>query len=325
MAILLISFAAFSVRAEVVLPGEKATVSALSLMPSALEELKEQGIFVLFDDAGRPYGFVQNGSFVDEIKYGNLTIKPYSEGSEVIVGSSELEKMAGDVAAARSQLGTSFDSQLLRKEDFLKYVYYNQRYGGLEGYLKDMGLDSKQAAIDFLNQIEPSEANEFLDIYDALDSKQLGYSHYKMLLDALDRLNGEDLSKYMDPEKAEELQKRLDELEKQVSEEMLKELLRNFDRDELKLLQEVLRRVDYKTIYRIARDYVREAARDGTLDRTLEDLKGAEVPDEVKRGAVDAARDFARNRASDFIPKKFAYYAVAIAAIALTFALRGVS
>ncbi|MBR9679481.1 MAG: hypothetical protein GOU99_00320, partial [Candidatus Altiarchaeota archaeon] len=86
----------------------------------------------------------------------------------------------------------------------------------------------------------------------------------------------------------------------------------------------LLRQLDLSTIYEIARDYVREMARDGSLDQLGDALEGVEIPDSVKKSFANSATEFVKNKLWDMLPKNLNYYLLAFAVIILTFALRGV-
>lgn len=324
LAILLLSLVWISAW-SVVLPSENRTVEAVSFLPSALQELKEQGVYVLFDEQGHPYGFVKDGVFTDAIKYGALTVRPYSGQGGEVVGSSSMAEAAKEIARLRMEQGESVDWELLQQEDFLKYAYYSQRYKSLQDFVqKGLGLDTKQQAIDFLNSLEPSEANEFLSIFDALDNGKVSPSQYKELLDTLDSINQKDLSKYLDQQTLQNVNDFLDQVKKQAAEKALKSILDDFKPEELKTLYKILRKLDYKTVYEIARDYVREMARDGTLDQIEKNLQNARIPESAKSAFADSAKEFVKQHFWDFVPNNLSYYLLGLALIALTLALRGV-
>ena len=122
--IYLISLVMFNVSATFVVPGSNDEVFAASFLPSALSELENQSKFVLFNEEGFPYGFIDNGSFVTSLQYGNLTILPYLGKEGVIIGSSSLEDASLDMASLRSEYGEEIDWDILRETDFSKYAYY---------------------------------------------------------------------------------------------------------------------------------------------------------------------------------------------------------
>ncbi|MBR9689491.1 MAG: hypothetical protein GOV01_01160 [Candidatus Altiarchaeota archaeon] len=323
--IFLTSFVLCKASAEVVFPSQNDTVNAASFLPSALSELEEQGTFVLFTDEGFPFGFVQDGEYTDSIKYGNLTVLPQSEAGETIIGGSSMEVAAEEIAKLRLDQGEEFDQELLRQEDFLKYAYYSQRYDGLEEFLKDgMGIDSKSKALDLLNNLEPSMANEFLDMYSALETGQVGYSHFNEIADALSKINHEDLTKYIDEDKLKEINDVIDKIKEEVTRKALDEILENVGEDELELLFNLLKQLDYDTIYQIARDYTRQLARDGTLDKISDVMKESKIGDEIKDQFGDAAKNFVKNKFLDILPKNISYYILAIAVIVVTLSLRRV-
>ena len=322
--IFLTSLVLCSVQADVVLPSENKTVYAASFLPSALDELKEEGTYVLFDDSGHPYGFVKNGSFADSVQYGNLTLLPFPGENGSVIGGSSVDDAARDVANLRSQQGEELDWDILREEDFLKYAYYSQRYDGLGDFLTEgKGIDTRKESIDLLNGLEPSLANEFLSVYEALDRNQVGYSHYEQLLGELNEINGQDLSDYLDEETLEQVNDFMNEVRKEIVEEALTEILKNIGEDELRLLYELLRHLDLSTIYEIARDYIREMARDGTLDEIGDSLKDSVAP-EITEKFMDAGSEFVRDKLWDVLPKNFNYYLLAASAIILVISLRKV-
>ncbi|HDR53384.1 MAG TPA: hypothetical protein ENN60_01770 [archaeon] len=312
--------------ARVIFPGEGegVEVEALSFLPSVLEELQQQGTYVLFDSQGYPYAFVQDGHLADNITYGNLTILPYygGEGARVI-GSSSLEGMAEQMAALRTEGGEAFDWNYLRKYDFTKYSYYSQRYGDFETFIQEgLGLDSKQEAIDFLNNLDPSLANEFMSAYEALESGQAGYSHYQQLLDALNKMNDMDLSKYLNPETLEQLNQFMEGLQTDLAKDLLEQIMQNIRPEDLKALADIMKGLDYSTIYEMARDYMRELARSGTLDDIGDMLKDSGVGKEMMDTFSEAAGKFLRNHLWDILPKNTLYYLLGVAVLVFAFSLR---
>ena len=323
--IFLISFILFNVRAAVVLPSENETVSAAAFLPSALEELKDEGTYVLFDDTGHPYGFVEDGSFVDRIQYGNLTVLPFAGENGSVIGGTSMDQSAREIASLRSQPGDDLEWDILREGDFLKYAYYSQRYDGLQDFLGEgLGIDGRKDSVNFLNGLDPSLANEFLSMYEALDLNQVGYSHYDELLKELNKINNEDLSQYLDEETLEKVNEFMDQVEKDVINKALEEILKNVGEDELKMLYEMLRHIDVGTLYEIARDYVREMARDGTLDDIGDTLKESNIQSEIMDKFTDAGKEFVQDKLWDILPKNLNYYFLAVSAIILVVALRKV-
>lgn len=321
----LLSFVLSSAFAEVVFPDAEGEFRAVSFMPSALAELREEGKFVLFDEEGVPYGFIDEGEFAETIKYGGLELFAPDEKEGVVVGGSNLGDAAKGLANMRFEQGTDVDWDLLREQDFTKYAYYSQRYGSLENYLTDgLGLDTKSEAVDFLNGLEPSAANEFLDVFRALEGGQVGFSHYKELMEALEHINMDELSEQLDPETLAQLEEFMDEVQKEMAKDVIDEVLKNIGPEELELLYKILKELDYSTLYEIARDYVRELARDGTLDEIGEALSESEVPKEVVDSFGNAASEMLKNRILDFLPKNFAYYLLGAAVVVLVWSLRSV-
>jgi len=309
--------------ANVIFPPENATVTATSFLPSALQELQNQSKYVLFDDQGIPYGFIDNGTFKSELKYGNLTIIPGKNGS--VIGSTSVEAAAKDMARLRIDGGTNFDESMLRKEDFLKYAYYSQRYGSFKNYLKDgLGLNTPNKAIDFMNQLDPQLSNEFLNLYDAADLKKVGYSHYDEILDTLNQINNEDLSKYLNKDDLQEVQKKLDSIKEDLARNALDQIKNNIGKDELNLLYKLLKQLDYKTIYKIARDYTRQLARDDTLDKIGSALSKSGVRDQVKSEFAKSAKYLVKNRLLDYLPKNIGYYLIGAGVILMVITLRRV-
>ncbi len=320
----LISFALFSTGATVVLPDSTGEYHVAGFLPSALEELKEQGKFVLFDEKGIPYGFVENGEFKDSIEYGGLKLFP-PEGEEgVIVGSGSISEASKEVASMRFDRGMDVDWNLLREQDFTRYAYYSQRYGSLGKFLEEgMGINTRAEALELLKGLQPSEANELLDIFRALEENQVGYSHYKELLDHYEKNFG-DLSKQLDPGTLSKLNEFMNEVRKEAAEQLLREALKNIGPEELKLLYELLKGMDYGTLYELARDYTRELARDGTLDEIGKALKesgvGKEILDEFSR----ATGEMLRTHIWELLPRDFTYYLLGAALIVGVWSLRKV-
>ena len=323
--IFLISFILFNVRAAVVLPSENETVSAAAFLPSALDELKADDTYVLFDDGGHPYGFVENGLFVDSIQYGNLTVLPFLGENGSVIGGTSMDQAAREIASLRSQQGDDLEWDILREGDFLDYAYYSQRYDGLEDFLGEgLNIDGRKDSVDLLNGLDPSLANEFLSMYEALDLNQVGYSHYDQLLETLNKMNDEDLSKYLDEETLEKVNEFMDQIEKDIIDKALEEILKNIGEDELRMLYDLLRQLDLSTLYEIARDYVREMARDGTLDDIGDTLKESKIPSEIMEKFTDSGKEFVQNKLWDMLPKNFNYYFLAVSAIILIVTLRKV-
>jgi len=327
----LIVFALFNFApafAGVVLPGANETVEALSFMPSALEDLENEGKFVLFDERGVPYGFVDNGTFTDSIIYGNLTITaPSASGAEggAIIGSYSMQSAAEDIAGMRLNQGEEVDWDILRQQDFLKYAYYSQRYGDFETFIQDgLGINSKQQGIDFLNSLTPDLANEFMSSFEALDAGKTGYSQYKELLDALNKINNQDLSRYLDEDTLNQLNEFIENAKTDLAKSMLEDVLKNINEDELRMLYELLKHVDYKTLYQIARDYARDLARDGTLDELGNAIKNSGVGRDALDAFQASAKTFLKEHFWDFLPKNTSYYLLAAAVAVFVLTLRGV-
>lgn len=252
----------------VIFPNVNQTIEALSFMPSTLEELAMENKFVLFDENGIPYGFVDNGTFTETLKFGNLTLIPPKNQEGSIIGGYSLQTSAEDMASLRLDQGEDFDWDLLQKQDMLKYFYYSQRYEDFETFVKEgLELDSTQDGIDFLNSLTPDLANEFMSSYEALESGLSGYSHYQQLLETLTEMNNMDLTEFLDEETLRDLNEVIDNLKTDLAKDVLDNILDNIGEDELKLLYELLKELDYNQIYEIARDYARDLARDGTLDK----------------------------------------------------------
>ncbi|MBR9680309.1 MAG: hypothetical protein GOU98_00620 [Candidatus Altiarchaeota archaeon] len=321
--IFMISSVLSSGFSEVIFPDDNKTIIATSFLPSALGELELQEKFVLFDELGIPYGFIENGTFKDSITYGNLTLIPGNDG--LVIGSSQMELAAKEMALLRIEGGMNFDDEILRDEDFLKYAYYSQRYGSLENYLEDgLGLDSASEAIDFLDNLDPNLANEFLNMYDAIDMGEVGYSHYDEILDALNKINDEDLSKYLDQETLDEIQSKLGEINEDITRKALDQIKNNIGKEEMELLYKLLKELDYDAIYKIARDYMRELARDGTLDKMGDAIKESNIGDEVKSEFGKAAKEMITKTMWDYMPKDIGYYLIGAGAIFLALTLRRV-
>jgi hypothetical protein len=309
----------------VVLPEENLTVSPVSFLPSALEELETEGIYVLFDDEGFPFGFIENGTFTSNVTYGNLTLQSYAGEGEWVIGGSEIVNLSEEMAAARLNQGIDADWELLQETDFTKYTYYSQRYDSLEDFLvEDMSLDTLTESVQFLNSLDPSLSNEMMNIFEAALEKKVGYSHYSEILDALEKINDRDLKSLLDPETVSKLEEFTEKIKNEIAEKAVKEILENFDKEDLKLLYDMIKRIDKKQIYEIARDYMRSLARDGTLDKIGESLKNIQISDEVKQGFSDAAKKFLTKDLVEFLPKNAGYYLLAAGALIFILTLRRV-
>lgn len=309
----------------VVLPGENRTVSPVSFLPSALEDLEQDGIYVLFDDEGFPFGFIENGTFAGNVTYENLTLLPYAGEGEWIVGGSEIVNLSEEMAAARFSQGIDADWELLQETDFMKYAYYSQRYDSLEDFLvNDLSLDTLTESVQFLNSLDPSLSNEMMNVFEAAIEKKVGYSQYSEILDALEKINDRDLKKLLDHETISKLEKFTEKIKNEIAEKAVKEILKNFDKEGLKLLYDMIKRIDKKQIYEIARDYMRSLARDGTLDKIGEAMKNIRISNEMKQGFADAAKKFLTKDLVEFLPKNAGYYLLAVGALAFILTLRGV-
>ena len=77
-------------------------------------------------------------------------------------------------------------------------------------------------------------------------------------------------------------------------------------------------------MYEIARDYVREMARDGTLDDIGDTLKESNIQSEIMDKFTDAGKEFVQDKLWDMVPKNLNYYFLAVSAIILVVALRKV-
>ncbi|MBR9681262.1 MAG: hypothetical protein GOV00_00485 [Candidatus Altiarchaeota archaeon] len=311
--------------ANVILPGSEGIVEALSFMPSALADLEAEGKFVLFNENGVPYGFVDNGVFTESLDFGGLTITPPTGDTGSIIGGYSMQDASDTLAGMRMEQGDDLDWEILRQQDFLKYAYYSQRYGDFETFIKEgLGIDSKQEGIDFMNSLSPNAANEFMSIYEALDIGEAGNSHYQQLLDALNQINDQDLSKYLDEDTLKQVEDVMKNLKTDLAKELLENVLKNIGEEELKMLYNLLKEIDYQTLYEIARDYARELARDGTLDEIGETIKDSGIGDEAMDAFQNSAKEFLKNQLWDIMPKDAGYYVLAVAMVVLVFVLRGV-
>ncbi len=323
--ICLISLVMFNVSATFVVPGSNETVYAASFLPSALLELENQSKFVLFNEEGFPYGFIDDGSFVTSLQYGNLTILPYLGEDSVVIGSSSLESASLDIASLRNEYGEEIDWDLLRENDFSKYAYYSQRYDDLEDFLKEgLGVDTKQKSIDFMNELNPSALNDLNNVFEALEDQAIGNSHYDELLDVLNKMNNEDLSKYLDEETLSKVNEFMDDLKTDLAKDLLKNIIDNVGKDELKLLYDLMKQIDPSILFDIAKEYTRKLASDGTLDKIGETLKDLEISSEIKKTFAEGTKNFLKNTLWDILPKNISYYLLALAVLIFTLSLRRV-
>jgi len=328
--LLLICFLLFVLSegfSTVVFPHERLNVSAAGFLPSALGELRERGVFVVFDTEGRPVGFIENGTFWTSIRYGNLTVLPFSNNSDYVVGSFSLWEAVREMGKLRFEEGVRIDEELLKEEDYLRYVYYSQRYGSLESYLKDyFGIDTGKEAADFLSRLRIEEAADLESVFEALERGEVGYTQYLEILDALERITGSKLLDHLDKETKRALERYLKEIEREVAKRALREILDSIGKEELNLLRKILRHLDYRTLYEIARDYVREAARTGELDRIMENLRRIQDPakEAMKEAALQGLKALSRVNVLEYLPKSLSYYLLIIAFVLLVVVLRGV-
>ena len=130
----------------------------------------------------------------------------------------------------------------------------------------------------------------------------------------------------VDEETRKEIERYIEKIEREIAERAVKEILENLDKEELRLIYEFLKHLDYKTIYKIARDYIREIARSGELEKIMESLN--EVREPAKEALIEMAKkgikELSKVRIWEYLPRRFSYYLLALSLFISALILRGV-
>ncbi len=328
-------------------PYEPINESLLILRPyldsSFLNYLKDNLVYPVIDKDGTPiFYYSENESFGCKGICDNITIRNYTLTSKIfngtfpnylneslILGGNETEEIINSINAIRLSLNNNpqalndFENYLLENHDYLKSVYFNEKYETVWDYIiekiKEDNYPLYNSIIMNLNKGDIEESVKLLenylkenfdinraydlsDLYSAFEEGKIGEIQAKEILENIlkklaeergIRINPEDINKFSElinsPEFKEALEKAM---------EKIKENPELYDRIQ-DLAREMMQREEFREMLKNA---FKEALKNmdwKTMKEILDIISKMDNKEEIIKEIMESASDYMRQMAEE--------------------------